>query len=125
MKRRHVRPDDDLVEAEEVLVRGGLFDPAILRTDAQRMFDVYGTYGISAFALKGASPDELAQEPPLVRFADLTLVTLGELQRAGLTLEPTGRNPRHYTIVLSDLDAGIAALMRSGRQTRSNPYHEG
>jgi hypothetical protein len=125
VKRGHVRPDDDLREADEVLIRGGLFDPEILRADAQRMFDVYGTYGISVFALRGTSVDESAQQPPLVRFAHLTLVTLGDLRHVGMALEPTGRNPRHYTIVLGDLDVGIAALLRSRRQALTNPYHEG
>jgi hypothetical protein len=52
-------PDDD-----ERVVRGGEFEPELIRADAQRMFDVYGTFGISVFALGGATIDELAQQVP-------------------------------------------------------------
>jgi hypothetical protein len=48
--------------------------------------------------------DELAQQPPLVRFELLTLVETGELRAAGFRLEPTGRNPRHFTVAFDDLD---------------------
>jgi len=68
VKQRFVRPDDDLEDDEELILRGGDLDPGTIRRDAQRMFEVYGTCGISVFALRGASIDELAQEAPLVRF---------------------------------------------------------
>ena len=69
-KSRKRTTDDD---GREALVLGAPktrksrrahLDPAIIRRDAQRMFDVYGTYGISVFALPGATIDELAQEAP-------------------------------------------------------------
>lgn len=124
MKQRYVRPGDRLEDDEEVVLRGGLFDPAILRADAQRMFGVYGAYGISVFALGGATIDELAQQVPLVRFSELTLVTVGVLHGAGLSLEATGRNHRHYTVILPDLEKGLAALGTCERRVWSNPYHE-
>jgi hypothetical protein len=34
------------------------------RADAQRMHDVYGRFGISVFALRGATIDELAGTSP-------------------------------------------------------------
>jgi hypothetical protein len=53
--------------------------------------------------------DELAQQPPLIRFRLLTLVRAGVLRAAGFRLEPTGRNPRHFTVAFDDLEAGVAA----------------
>jgi hypothetical protein len=43
---------------------------------------------------------------------------------AGLRLEPTGRNPRHFTLGFHDLDEGIAALIGRRHQVVSNPYHD-
>jgi hypothetical protein len=47
---------------------------------------VYGTYGISVFAVLGLSLDELAQQVPIVRLAQLTV--LGDHR--------TMTNPYHY-----------------------------
>ena len=60
-----------------MLVRGGDLDPDILRADAMRYHSIYGTYGISVFALRDVTVDELAQQVPLVRFDRLTLLTVG------------------------------------------------
>jgi hypothetical protein len=87
------------------------------------MFQVYGTYGISVFAVRGATIHELAQQVPLVRFAQLALVTVGAIRAAGLDLLPTGRNPRHYTVVLPDLEASVDRLCSCERLLWSNPYH--
>jgi hypothetical protein len=65
MRLRRLRPADDL-DSDTRLVRGGALDPEILRADAQRYHEVYGTYGISVFAVRGLSLDELAQQVPLV-----------------------------------------------------------
>ena len=45
------------------------------------------------FAVRGITLGELAQQVPLVRFALLTLIKVKDARRAGLRLEPTGRNP--------------------------------
>jgi hypothetical protein len=50
-----------------VLVRGGELAPDILSADAVRYCSVYGTYGISVFAVRDATAGELAQQVPLVR----------------------------------------------------------
>lgn len=68
--------------------------------------------------------DELAQQPPLVRFERLTLMTAGVLRRAGLRLEPTGRNLRHFTVGFDDLDDGVTRLCACEHQVRVNPYRE-
>jgi hypothetical protein len=124
MKLRYIRVGDTPYDDDEVVVRGGDIDPEIVRTDAQRMFDIYGIYGISVFALHGATLDELAQQPPLVRFSRLTITTVGAIRGAGLDLQPTGRNPRHYTVVLPDLDPGVDGLCGCDRTLWVNPYHE-
>lgn len=124
MKLRRLR-EGDIIEADEtLLVRGGELDPALLRSDALRYHSVYGSYGISVFAVRGATLEEMAQQAPLVRFARLTLMKVGEVRGAGLRLEPTGRNPRHYTLSFDDLDQGVAALAGCGHQVVPNPYHD-
>ena len=123
MKLRRLR-DGDVVGDDMVLVRGGELDADVLRADAQRYHGMYGTYGISAFAVRGLTVDEMAQQVPLVRFDRLTLIKAGQLVGAGLRLEPTGRNPRHYTVGFDDLDGGVKALTSCDRQVMTNPYHD-
>ena len=101
MKQRYVRPGDRLDGDTVVIVRGGDLDRDLLRADAKRMYQVYGIYGISVFAVREVPLDELAQQSPLVRFARLTLVTVGALRAVGLDLEATGRNRQHFTVVRS------------------------
>lgn len=124
MKQRLIRSGDPLYDDAEVVVRGGDLDGPAIREDALRMFEVYGSYGISVFALREATLDEIAQEPPLVRFARLTVVTVGAIRAAGLSLEPTGRNPRHYTLVLPDLGPSVDRLCGCERWLWDNPYYE-
>src|SRR5258708_12373847 len=103
MKVRYIRTGDVLDERDQVVVRGGDLEPEVIRADAQRTFDVYGMYGISVFSLRDVTVDELGQKPPLVRFAQLAVVTVGTIRSAGLWLEPTGRNSPPYTLVLPHL----------------------
>ena len=124
MKLRQLREGDVLDDGGVTLVRGGELDPDVLRSDALRYHSVYGGYGISVFATRGATLDEMAQQVPLVRFARLTLVSVAAVRGAGLRLEPTGRNPRHYTVGFDDLDQGIAALAGCERQVVPNHYHD-
>ena len=76
------------------------------------------------FAARDISVDELAQQVPLVRFDELTLIRVGVLRAAGFRLDPTGRNPRHFTVAFDDLDAGVDALIACEHETWANPYHE-
>ena len=55
-----------------MLVRGGDLDPDILCEDALRYHSIYGVYGVSVFAVRDATIDELAQHAPLVRFDRLS-----------------------------------------------------
>lgn len=89
-KRRHIR-DGDRLDDDTIVIRGGRLDSATLRADADRYHGVYGEYGISVFAARDATVDELAQAVPLVRFETLTLVRAGALRSAGFRLDPTGR----------------------------------
>jgi hypothetical protein len=124
VRLRRLRDGDVLDDGEIVLVRGGELDRAVLRADALRYYGLYGSYGISVFAARGATLDEIAQQVPLVRFARLTLITVAAVRQAGLRLEPTGRNPRHYTLACDDVDQGIAALVACPHRVVPNPYHD-
>ena len=124
MKLRYLRGGDALGDDEDVVVRGGELDPGVLRQDAQRNHEVYGVYGISVFAVRGMTLDEMAQQAPLVRFGRLTLVKAGVIRAAGLRLEPTGRNPRHFDITFDQLDEGVDRLCQCEHEVVVNPYHE-
>lgn len=123
MKLRRLR-EDDVLNHGDILVRGGELDLQVLRADAERYHSIYGSYGISMFAVRDAVLEELAQQAPLVRFGQLTLVEVAGVLGAGLRLEPTGRNPRHYTVAFDDLDLGIARLAGCEHQVVPNPYHD-
>lgn len=123
-KQRRLRVDDELLDDEIVVVRGGELDADTLRADAEDYHAVYGTYGLSVFAARDITVDELAQQSPLVRFDVLTLVRAGVLRGAGFALEPTGRNPRHFTVAFDDLESGVAALRACEQQRWNNPYYE-
>jgi len=124
VKQRYIRVGDELTDDVAVVVRGGALDPELLREDALRNYAIYGTYGISVFAVRDLSLDELAQQSPLVRFEQLTVMTVGALRSAGLGLEATGRNPRHFDLAFDELDDGIARLISCEHRTIANPYHE-
>ena len=122
-KRRQLRPGDRL-DDDIVVVRGGRLDSIDLRSDAMRNHTVYGDYGISVFALRDVTVDELAQQTPLVRFGELTLMRVGVLRAAGFHLQPSGRNPLHFTVAFDDLDVGVHELRRCEHLIWVNPYHE-
>ena len=124
MKLRRLRDGDVPVDGDVVLVRGGDLDPDILCADAARYHGVYGVHGISVFAVRDATVDELAQQVPLVRFDRLSLLTVSDVLAAGMRLEPTGRNPRHYTVGFDDLADGVQRLVRCPHQVVPNAYHD-
>lgn len=64
------------------------------------------------------------QAVPLVRFETLTLIRVGDLHAAGFRVEPTGKNPRHVTVVFLDLDWGVDALVQCEHVSWVNPYRE-
>lgn len=107
-----------------IVIRGGHLDPAVLRADAERYHAVYGEFGISVFATRDATVDELAQAVPLVRFETPTLLRVGELRSAGFRVEPTGRNPRPFTVVFLVLDRGVDALVSCEHVSWVNPFRE-
>lgn len=124
MKLRKLRDGGVLENGEVVLVRGGDLDPDVLRADAARYHNIYGTYGISVFAVRDATLDELAQQAPLIRFGRLTLLRVRDVLAAGMRLEPTGRNTRHYTVGFDHLDDGVRRLARCPHQVVPNAYHD-
>jgi hypothetical protein len=80
--------------------------------------------GISVFAVRDATVDELAQQAPLVRFDRLTLLTVRDVLAAGMRLEPTGRNPRHYTLGFDGLEDGVRQLASCAHQVVPNVYYD-
>jgi hypothetical protein len=122
VKLRRLRDGDVLGDNKIVLVRGGDLDPGVLSADALRYHSVYGVYGISVFAVRDVTLEELAQQVPLVRFERLTLLTVGDVIAAGMRLEPTGRNPRHYTVSFADLDDGVRRLAACPHRVVPNSY---
>jgi hypothetical protein len=124
MKLRRLRDGDVLESGDIALVRGGDLHADILRADAARYYSIYGVYGISVFAVRDVTVDELAQQVPLVRFARLSLLTVRDILAAGMRLEPTGRNPRHYTVSFGDLEEGVQRLVSCPHQVMPNAYHD-
>lgn len=124
MKQRYIRPAGELTDDIIVVVRGGELHRELLAEDAMRAHSVYGIYAISVFAADGVAVDELVQTPPLVRFETLTLMSVGSIRSAGLALVPSGRNPLHHSIDLTDLDDALDRLISCEHRTVVNPYHE-
>lgn len=60
-----------------------------------------------------------------MRFETLTLVRVGALRSAGFRLDPTGRNPRHFTVVFDELELGVEALVSCEHLSWINPYNDG
>jgi hypothetical protein len=123
-QRRRVDPVVLQPRRRVVLVRGGDLDPDILSEDAVRYHSIYGVYGISVFAVRDATIDELAQQAPLVRFDRLSLLTVRDVLAAGMSLEPTGRNPRHFTVGFDDLETGVRRLVSCAHRVVPNAYHD-
>ena len=114
--RKEEPPDDTLV-----VVRGGEFSAEALRFDVTEAFRRFGEYGLSVFAVEDeATFDDLARGQ-LRRFEILTLATAGAIRSVGLELRPTFRRP-HYTIMVPELDADIARLVRCETVRRRNRY---
>jgi hypothetical protein len=124
MKLRRLRDGDVLEDGSVVLVRGGDLDPEILCADALRYHGIYGVYGISVFAARDATVDELAQQSPLIRFDRLSLLRVRDVLAAKMRLEPTGRNPCHYTVGFDDLEDGLRRLITCPHQVVPNTYHD-
>ena len=61
---------------------------------------------------------------PPVRFEWLTLLMVSEVIAAGLQLEPTGRNPRHYTVSFEDLDDGLTDLLTASNGSCPIPTND-
>src|SRR5260221_5799556 len=122
MKQGPLRAGAGLAEDEVVVVRGGELDVEVLRAAAVRYHDIYGTYGISVFAARDITVDELAQQPLLIRFETLALVAVGVLRAAGFGwtrpagTETTSRSPSTTSTAAS---SGSAAAITVSGGTRT------
>jgi len=74
--------------------------------------------------IRDVTVDQLAQQVPLVRFGRLSLPQVRHVLAAGMRLEPTGRNPRHYTLSFGDLEDGVHRLASCPHQVMQNAYHD-
>lgn len=45
-------------------------------------------------------------------------------RRAGFRLDPTGRNPKHFTVAFDDLETGVDRLYGYEHENWANPYRE-
>jgi len=52
------------------------------------------------------------------------MLKVRDLLAAGMRLEPTGRNPRHYTVSFDDLQDGVQRLVSCPYQIMPNAYHD-
>jgi hypothetical protein len=53
-----------------------------------------------------------------------SLLTVRDVLAAGMRLEPTGRNPRHYTLSFDDLEDGVQRLVSCPHQVMPNAYYD-
>jgi hypothetical protein len=65
-----------------------------------------------------------AQHAPLVRFDHLSLLAVRDVLAAGMRLEPTGRNLRHFTVGFDDLGSGAQRLVSCAHRVVPNAYHD-
>jgi hypothetical protein len=75
-----LRDGDVLEDGDVVLVRADDLDPYVLLADAVRCHSIYG---ISVFAVRDHTVDELAQQVPLARFNRLALLHVRDVLAAG------------------------------------------
>jgi hypothetical protein len=123
-KQRHVREGDGLDDDEIIVIRGGGLVAAALRVDAQRYHDIYGEYGISVFAARDATVDELAHQVPLVRFETRTLVRAEICAPPGSdSTRPAGTPAPHRRVRRARIRCRSAHFLRAPQLV--HPYREG
>ena len=59
-----------------------------------------------------------------MRFDRLSLLRVRDVLAAGMRLEPTGRNPRHFTVSFDDLEDGVQRLVSCPHQVMPNAYYD-
>jgi hypothetical protein len=124
VKTRYLRPLNELGDDGTIVLRGGPLESLLLLTDAARSLAVYGVGSISVLAPIDITVDELLQRPPLIRFAFVTVMTVGALRAIGLNVVPTGRDRHHYSIDLPALSEDVERLISAPHRATANPYYE-
>lgn len=87
------------------------------------MHDVYGVYGISVLAVRGTTLDELAQQVPLVRFADWRSSVSVRSAPPDWTWSRRAATPATTPWCCSTRRRG-ECLCLCERRMWANPYHE-
>lgn len=94
-----------------VMLRAGArsVDLGKLAGDAARSARTIGIFGVSVVAaLPGETLKQAWARSPITADRDVVWQsTAGRLRDAGFALLPTGRDPRHYTVVLHRLDRQV------------------
>ena len=70
MKQRFIRVGDEITDDTTLVIRGGLLDEMLLRADALRNHEIYGTYGISVESGKPIPDGRLEAAPTAERTAE-------------------------------------------------------
>jgi hypothetical protein len=52
------------------------------------------------------------------------VIAVRDVLASGMRLEPTGRNPRHYTLGFDDLEDGVRQLANCAHQVVPNVYYD-
>lgn len=113
-------PIDDLTQ----LVRGGQrsLEPERIRSTARNAHAKLGFLAISVFADTDRDLEALCRAKRALRiYGTLWVTTVGRARASGFTMVQTGRDPRHHSLVLNDLEASTLQRLRGCFTQQPNP----
>jgi hypothetical protein len=123
-KKHRARRGEPAPDETTLVIRGDLLDPDALRDDANDNFEIYGYWGLSAFAEVGGFDLNWIATRKLNRTRWLVLFRAGDLYRSGLELWDTGQSP-HYDVVHEDVEELVDRLVACPHRIIRNPMGHG